>query len=142
MAESARSPARAISGNTRPTLLERLQEGCDPLAWEEFYQRYWALIYASAKRRGCSDPTAEEIVQEVMLKVFEQKDVFQYDPARGRVRCLLASGASGSSTSSSRAHHCTTWRSSCGSTAPWPFPRCSPRSTASLNDQQPCAPAS
>ena len=89
MAEFTPSAARAISSNTRRTLLERLKEGCDPLAWEEFYRRYWTLIYASAKRRGCSDHTAEEIVQEVMLTVFEQKDVFQYDPARGRFRNWL-----------------------------------------------------
>jgi RNA polymerase sigma factor (sigma-70 family) len=89
VAEFTPAAAEAISGKTHPTLLERLQEGRDPLAWEEFYQRYWPLIYASAKRRGCSDHTAEEIVQEVMLTVFEQKDLFQYDPARGRFRNWL-----------------------------------------------------
>jgi RNA polymerase sigma-70 factor (ECF subfamily) len=89
VAEFTEAAAEAISGKTRATLLERLHEGSDPLAWEEFYQRYWPLIYAFAKRRDCSDHTAEEIVQEVMLTVFEQRDVFQYDPARGRFRNWL-----------------------------------------------------
>jgi RNA polymerase sigma-70 factor (ECF subfamily) len=89
MTEFTPAPAEATGSKTRPTLLERLQEGCDPLAWEEFYQRYWALIHGAAKRRGCSDHTADEIVQELMLKVYEQKDVFQYDPARGRFRNWL-----------------------------------------------------
>ncbi len=83
------APAQATGSKTRPTLLERLQHGTDPLAWDEFYRRYWPLIHTSAKRRGCSDQTAEEVVQEVMLKVFEQKDIFQYDPARGRFRNWL-----------------------------------------------------
>lgn len=89
MTEFTPDPADAIGSKTCPTLLERLREGCDPLAWEEFYRRYWALIHGAAKRRGCSDHTADEIVQELMLKVYQQKDVFQYDPARGRFRNWL-----------------------------------------------------
>ena len=86
MAKFTPAAAEAMSGKTRATLLERLHEGSDPLAWEEFYQRYWPLVYASAKRRGCSDHTAEEIVQEVMLTVFEQKDA---DGAPYRTPCTI-----------------------------------------------------
>jgi RNA polymerase sigma-70 factor (ECF subfamily) len=79
-----------VSDNTRATLLERLRDGSDQLCWEEFFRCYWPSIYALAKRRGCSDQTAEEIVQDVMLKVFEQRDFYRYDPARGRFRNWLA----------------------------------------------------
>jgi RNA polymerase sigma factor (sigma-70 family) len=78
-----------MSSGTRPTLLDRLREGADTLAWDEFFQRYWRLMYAWARRRGCSDDTAEEIVQEVMLAVFERRDVYRYDPQRGRFRDWL-----------------------------------------------------
>jgi RNA polymerase sigma-70 factor (ECF subfamily) len=74
---------------TQATLLKRLRDASDPLAWEEFFRHYWPLIYGFARHRGCSDHTAEEIVQDVMLKVFEQKDLFHYDPARGRFRDWL-----------------------------------------------------
>jgi len=74
---------------TQVTLLKRLRDASDPLAWEEFFQHYWPLIYGFARHRGCSDHTAEEIVQDVMLKVFEQRDLFHYDPARGRFRDWL-----------------------------------------------------
>jgi RNA polymerase sigma-70 factor (ECF subfamily) len=74
---------------TQVTLLERLREASDPLAWDEFYQRYWRLIFTTARRRGCSDHTAEEIVQEAMLAVFRGRDAFRYDPSRGRFRDWL-----------------------------------------------------
>ena len=74
---------------TRATLLERLRDGADQLSWEEFFRDYWPVVFALARRRGCSDQTAEEVVQDVMLKVFQQRDFYQYDPARGRFRNWL-----------------------------------------------------
>ena len=78
-----------MDGKTRATLLERLRDGADQLSWEEFFECYWPLVYAYARRRGCSDHTAEEIVQEVMVKVFQTRDFYQYDPQRGRFRDWL-----------------------------------------------------
>ncbi len=75
---------------TRATLLERIRDGSDPVAWEDFFARYWRLIFFFARRRGCSEHTAEEIVQDVMTTVFQKRDVFCYDPARGRFRDWLA----------------------------------------------------
>jgi RNA polymerase sigma-70 factor (ECF subfamily) len=74
---------------TSATLLSQLRDGTRPLAWDEFFQRYWPLIYGFARRRGCSDDTAEDVVQDVMLKIFERRDVFRYDASRGRFRDWL-----------------------------------------------------
>lgn len=82
-------PGAATSTGTRPTLLGRLRDGCDAMAWEEFFACYWSTIYGYARRRGVSEHTAEEVVQDVMLTVFERRDVFSYDPSRGRFRDWL-----------------------------------------------------
>ncbi len=78
-----------MNSTTSATLLERLQDGADPLAWDDFFARYWPMVYAFAKRRGCSHETAEEVVQDVMLSVFKHRDVFEYDPGCGRFRDWL-----------------------------------------------------
>jgi len=80
-----------MNSTTQATLLERLRDGDAVMAWEEFFQRYGRLIYAAARSRGCREHTAEEIVQEVMLTAFQQRDVFRYDPRRGRFRDWLRS---------------------------------------------------
>jgi RNA polymerase sigma factor (sigma-70 family) len=79
----------AMPSSTRATLLERLRDGANALAWDEFFANYWPTIYTYARHRQCSEHTAEEIVQDVMLKVFQQRDVYQYDPGRGRFRDWL-----------------------------------------------------
>jgi RNA polymerase sigma factor (sigma-70 family) len=77
------------SANTRTSLLERLHEGGDPVVWDDFFRRYWPFIFSIARQRGCNEHTAEEIVQEVMLAIFEKKAVFRHDPSRGRFRDWL-----------------------------------------------------
>ncbi|MBN1420476.1 MAG: hypothetical protein JXP34_16985 [Planctomycetes bacterium] len=37
---------------TRRTLLERLRDGSDRMAWEEFFARYGPLVHGFARRRA------------------------------------------------------------------------------------------
>lgn len=78
-----------MNSKTQATLLDRLRDGSDALVWDEFFHRYWRLIFHFAQRRGCAEHSAEEIVQEVMMTVFEKREVFCYDPTRGRFRDWL-----------------------------------------------------
>jgi hypothetical protein len=56
---------RPVNGKTRATLLDRLRDGRDALAWDELFERYRPLIYSFARHRGCSGRSAEEVVQDV-----------------------------------------------------------------------------
>lgn len=78
-----------MSQLTRPTLLNRLRDGADTMAWNDFFTSYWPVVFSYARHRGCSEHTAQEVVQDVMLTVFEKRDAFQYDPAKGRFRNWL-----------------------------------------------------
>ncbi len=78
-----------MSHDTRPTLLDRVRDATDTMAWREFFACYWPVVFSYARHRGCSEHTAQEIVQDVMLTVFEKREVFHYDPARGRFRNWL-----------------------------------------------------
>ena len=79
----------AMSSQTHTTLLDRIRDGADAVAWEEFCTRYWRAVFSFAKCRGCSEQTAEEVVQEVMLTVFRNRQVLRYDPTKGRFRDWL-----------------------------------------------------
>ncbi|MHC4400654.1 MAG: RNA polymerase sigma factor [Planctomycetota bacterium] len=79
-----------MTDTTQPTLLNRLRDGTDQLSWEEFFRCYWPMVYAFARHRGCSEHTAEEVVQDVLLKVFETRDLFRHDPKLGRFRDWLS----------------------------------------------------
>lgn len=81
--------AHTMTEKTSPSLLGRLQEPTDTMAWREFFDRYWRPLFAFAKRRGCSDDSAEDVVQETMLAVFGARNEFLYDPNKGRFRNWL-----------------------------------------------------
>lgn len=41
-----------MSSQTQASLLERLRDAADPMAWDEFFARYWRLIHRFARLRG------------------------------------------------------------------------------------------
>ncbi len=76
--------ARAIDD----LLMERLAEG-DSRALEQLYDRYHVLVYSVALRVVRDEMLAEDIVQEVFLRLWRRPQAF--DPARGRLLSWLMS---------------------------------------------------
>jgi RNA polymerase sigma-70 factor (ECF subfamily) len=76
--------------HTRPTLLFRLRDWEDKGSWDEFYRLYRNFVYGLARRSGLTHVEAEEVAQEVFIRVAETISAFESDPARGTFRGWLA----------------------------------------------------
>jgi len=72
---------------TRRSLLGRLKNWEDQVSWSDFFNRYWRLIYSTARKAGLNDAEAQDAVQDTILGVVENIKDFQYD----RKRCTFKS---------------------------------------------------
>ncbi len=79
--------------DTRASLLIRLrQEPVDEGAWHEFVQRYGRLIFAWCQSWGLQPADADDVSQNVLLKLAHHLRSFVYDPGR-RFRGFLRTTA-------------------------------------------------
>jgi RNA polymerase sigma-70 factor (ECF subfamily) len=69
--------------STRTSLLYRLrQEPVDEGAWNDFVQRYGPLILAWCQSWGLQPADADDVSQNVLLKLADHLRSFVYDPSR------------------------------------------------------------
>ena len=74
---------------TRRSLVERLGDWDDRKRWQEFFDRYWKLIYSAARKSGLNESEAQEVVQETIITVAKRVDQLRYDPERGSFKGWL-----------------------------------------------------
>jgi RNA polymerase sigma-70 factor (ECF subfamily) len=74
---------------TRETLLSRLKDLGDEKSWQEFFETYWKLIYATARKAGLPDAEAQDVVQETVISVAKHIEGFKYDPAVCSFKCWM-----------------------------------------------------
>jgi RNA polymerase sigma-70 factor (ECF subfamily) len=74
---------------TRRSLIDRLANWDDQRRWQEFFDTYWKLIYAAARRSGLTDAEAQDVVQETIITVAQQIEKLRYDPAIGSFKGWL-----------------------------------------------------
>lgn len=74
---------------TRKSLLLRLKDSSNEASWHEFYAIYGRMIFGYALRYRLSHAEAEDIVQDVCVKLFRQILVFEYSPDQGHFRGWL-----------------------------------------------------
>jgi RNA polymerase sigma-70 factor (ECF subfamily) len=75
--------------STRPSLLVRLRDPRDGLAWGQFVDVYAPLVYGFARKHGLQDADAADLTQEVLRAVAGAVGRLEYDPARGSFRGWL-----------------------------------------------------
>ena len=64
---------------TRQTLLERIQKQHDESSWEDFVHYYRSYIYIICRRMNLPHHDSEEVVQQVLVKLWEKLPEFNYD---------------------------------------------------------------
>ncbi len=74
---------------TRPSLLVRIRDAQDVVAWEQFVEIYAPLVYGFARRRGLQDADAADLTQETLQSVMRAAKELDYDPKRGTFRSWL-----------------------------------------------------
>jgi len=74
---------------TRASLLLRIRDPANRLAWGEFVQLYGPLIHACGMHKGLQDADAADLVQEVLRRVSRAAAKFDYDRSRGTFRGWL-----------------------------------------------------
>jgi RNA polymerase sigma-70 factor (ECF subfamily) len=68
---------------TRLTLLARLrQDPTDQAAWEAFVERYGRHIYRWCRQWKLQNADAEDVTQEILVKLARKLRDFDYDPSR------------------------------------------------------------
>ena len=80
---------RSSNPETRPSLLQMLNSENDQQAWSEFTEIYSPVIYRYCRKKGLQEADALEVLQEVLLQVYQYIASFDYDPDRGRFRAWL-----------------------------------------------------
>lgn len=67
--------------NTQSLLLAKIQSPENREAWEEFVKIYRPVIYRMAKRRGMQDADAQDLSQEVLMRI--SKSIETWVPQEG-----------------------------------------------------------
>jgi RNA polymerase sigma-70 factor, ECF subfamily len=76
------------SGLTSPTLLDKVRDWGDRLAWLAFFERYNPMLLAWCHRFGLDGDAAEELCQRIWVELMARMQTFRYDPSRGFRRWL------------------------------------------------------
>lgn len=86
-ATSERESERDDGFRTRPSLIARLRDEeavAWNSAWDEFYGIYGRAVRRYVQQLGADPADAEDVVQEVFVKIRRNLAGFEYDPAIGR----------------------------------------------------------
>ena len=75
--------------NTRYTLIHRLKDQYDENAWEEFIDIYRRYIYVVIRRMDIPVHEAEELTQNLLVKLWEKLPNFNFNPEVARFRTWL-----------------------------------------------------
>lgn len=74
---------------TSTTLLRRLHDISDAVAWNEFVDRYSPKVFQWCRNHSLQDSDAADVTQQVLMKLVTTMRSFEYDQHRGSFRGWL-----------------------------------------------------
>lgn len=74
---------------TRVSLIQRVRNKSDEVAWTEFFTIYHPLLMAYFRKRGVLEHDAADLVQDLFAKLIPAMSRFEFDSGRGRFRTWL-----------------------------------------------------
>lgn len=77
--------------NTRQTLIAKIKDQHDEKSWDDFVSFYQRYIYVVISRMGVSHADTEDLVQKVLLALWEKLPVFEYQPDKCKFRTWMNS---------------------------------------------------
>jgi RNA polymerase sigma-70 factor (ECF subfamily) len=75
---------------TRSSLIIRLRDPANAVAWREFVELYEPLVYQLARRKGLQDADARDLCQDVFVVVTRTVHRWNPEPALGSFRAWLS----------------------------------------------------
>lgn len=75
--------------DTRDSLIARIKDPADGMAWAEFLGIYRPVVYRLARKRGVQDADAQDVTQQVFLSVANAVERWQPGPDRPPFRAWL-----------------------------------------------------
>lgn len=77
-----------INDVTSPTFVRGLK-AVEEDSWDHFYFQYAPMILAFARKKGCSDALAEDVLQETIVALYRVLPNFEYNREKGKFRSFL-----------------------------------------------------
>lgn len=74
------------NNQTRLTLIQRLQDNNDEVSWQEFEELYKSYIYRVTRRMSLSQADADDVYQEVFVKIWKNISGFDHRGKTGQLR--------------------------------------------------------
>ena len=75
--------------NTRHTLIAKIRDQHDDHSWEDFVYFYQRYIYVVISKMGVSHQDIEDLVQRVLLALWEKLPSFEYEPNKCKFRTWM-----------------------------------------------------
>ena len=75
--------------NTRQTLIAKIKDQHDHKSWEDFVYFYERYIYLVVHNLGVPTSDVEDLVQKVLINLWEKLPEFQYQPGKCKFRTWM-----------------------------------------------------